>query len=389
MKIFSRTLALLFICCLLSLPAFAADGETLYTAEYCFSEADFSTEAETLSGIFITQVPSPEIASIRLDSRILRAGDILPAERLDSLRLTPACTESCNAVLLYQPIYGRVLGEKTELTIRIQSGKNETPKAIDLEFETYKNIPNDGKLTGTDPEGAALTFQLVEKPKRGTVRLNTDGSYVYTPDKNKVGEDSFTFTTTDEAGNVSNAATVRIRILKPSDSMSFADLGDGKQFEAVWLCENGLGSGRYIGSALCFCPDETVSRMEFLIMAMELCNFASEENLTPCAFADAQTLPVWQQGYLASAMRRGLVRGEASETGLVFRPKEAITAQEAAVMLQNILSLPVSAAVTDEAFPAWCAQSVQALTEAGISLPNGMLTRMDAAELLYQISKLA
>ena len=46
MKTIVRTLALGVLCALaLGTAALAADGETLYNAEYCFSEADFSADA--------------------------------------------------------------------------------------------------------------------------------------------------------------------------------------------------------------------------------------------------------------------------------------------------------------------------------------------------------
>lgn len=393
MKTIVRTLALGVLCALaLGTAALAADGETLYNAEYCFCEADFSADAYPgLSGIFVSAVPEAEVASVMLGQRTIRAGDVLPVDALERLRLVPACAESCNADFCYRPICETALGEPSKVTIRIQSGKNATPKANNAEFETYKNIANDGKLTGSDPEEAQLTFQLVEKPKRGTVKLNEDGTYVYTPDKNKVGEDSFTFTVTDDAGNVSKPATVSIRILKPTQSMTFADMeGRTDLYEAVWLCNEDLGSGRSIGGTLCFCPNETVSRAEFLVMAMKLRGVPVDPALTVSGFADADAAPAWVQPYLASAMRRGFIRGETGEAGAVFRPNDAITGREAAVMLQNMLELPISAAAFRPAQEAWYASSVQALSEAGITLsaPDRPLTRAAVAGLLYQVAQL-
>ena len=393
MKTITRIAALAAVCALALCPfASAADDETLYNADYCFSEADFTSDAfSEISGIFVTAVPEKAVAAIKLGNREIRAGDILPAEVLERLRLVPACGESCNAELSYQPICGTALGDPAAITIRIQSGKNETPKAIGGEFETYKNIANDGKLTGSDPEEAPLTFQLVEKPKRGTLTLNTDGSYVYTPDKNKVGEDSFTFTVTDDAGNVSKPATVKIKILKPSQSMTFADMeGNNDQYEAVWVCNEGLSSGRSIAGTLCFCPQETVSRAEFLVMAMKLEDIPVDAELTVSGFADAEDSPAWVQPYVASAMRRGIISGETGEAGAVFRPNDAITGREAAVILQNILKLPVSAAAFRPSEGAWSATAMQALSDAGISLssPEQPLTRIEAACLLYQAAQL-
>lgn len=89
------------------------------------------------------------------------------------------------------------------------SGTNTAPVCEDGTLETYKNIANTGTLSATDQEDQELTYQLVKEPKRGTVELHTDGSFTYTPDKNKVGKDSFVFTATDPAGNVSNEACVK------------------------------------------------------------------------------------------------------------------------------------------------------------------------------------
>ena len=74
-----------------------------------------------------------------------------------------------------------------------------------------------------------------------SVMIVKDGSVVYTPRENKVGKDSFVYTVTDEAGNVSREATVRIDILKPSDKEVYCDLsGDPALLAATWLRENGI-----------------------------------------------------------------------------------------------------------------------------------------------------
>lgn len=390
MRSIFRAALLAAFCCLLCVSVFATDGETLYDSEYCFGEADFLPDPNTpISGIFVTGVPDSAVAAVMLGNRALRAGDVLPQSVLGQLRMQPACAENCNAVLEYQPIRGTVLGAAEQLTIRIHSGKNDPPTANNAELETYKNIPNNGTLSASDPENGALTFRLVEQPKRGEVALNADGTFVYTPAKNKVGEDSFTFTVTDDAGNVSKPATVRIRILKPTDRMTFADVAETAQFEALWSCEAGLTSGRSIGGVLCYCPNETVSRAEFLVMAMSLCDVPIDEALTVSGFDDADLLPAWQQPYLAAAMRRGLVRGEVTESSLLFRPNDPITAQEAAVVLQAVLDLPTPVSVMQADVPAWAQGAVTALSEAGITLRTtaAPLTRMETAELLYQVSK--
>ena len=173
--------------------------------------------------------------------------------------------------------------------------------------------------------------------------------------------------------------------------MTFADMeGSNDQYEAVWVCNEGLSSGRSIAGTLCFCPQETVSRAEFLVMAMKLEDIPVDAELTVSSFADAEDAPAWVQPYLASAMRRGIISGEPGEAGAIFRPNDAITGREAAVILQNILKLPVSAAAFRPSEGAWSATAMQALSDAGISLsaPEQPLTRIEAACLLYQAAQL-
>ena len=182
------------------------------------------------------------------------------------------------------------------------------------------------------PGGHKPDLQLAEGPKRGKVELAGKRQLVYTPAKNKVGEDSFTFTVTDAAGNVSHPATVRITVKKPSECRAFADLtGSLDQFEAMWTAAAGLTGGRSIGGTLCYLPQETVSRAEFLVMAMELLDVPVDDTLQVSGFADADDAPAWLQPHLASAMRRGIVNGMVSERALVFRPNEPVTAGQAAV----------------------------------------------------------
>ena len=198
-------------------------------------------------------------------------------------------------------------------------------------------------------------------------------------------------TVTDAAGNVSHPATVRITVKKPSECRAFADLtGSLDQFEAMWTAAAGLTGGRSIGGTLCYLPQETVSRAEFLVMAMELLDVPVDDTLRVSGFADADDAPAWLQPYLASAMRRGIVSGMVSERGLVFRPNEPVTAGQAAVMLQNMLELPVSAAVSQMDAPYWAASSMQALQEAGIPLAaaDTSISRIEAARMLYRVSRL-
>ena len=93
--------------------------------------------------------------------------------------------------------------------------------------------------------------------------------------------------------------------------------------------------------------------------------------------------------YLAAALRSGMTAGlPSAETG-IFGANEAITGAEAAVMVQNALDLQ---GLSDaEVFaPDWAADAVRTLADYGIALDaERVLTRADAAQVIYQVSLLA
>jgi len=186
MRSIVRVTAFLLLFGLICMPVGAWEGETLYDREYCFSEENFE---EDVCGVLVRSVPDRAVGVFCLENRVICPGDVLPADRLSQLRMVPVCSENCEAVLCYRPIFDGTLGEEASLVVKIRSGKNEAPKVESMELETYKNIANNGKLLGVDPEGAALEFALAEEPKYGKVELKKDGSFLYIPGKNKEGED--------------------------------------------------------------------------------------------------------------------------------------------------------------------------------------------------------
>ena len=355
--------------------------------------AEVFSENEAFEGVYVASVPSQLDAEVSLGARTLRAGDVLDRSMLSQLLVLPAENRDASCELVYCPIEGGEVQPSRALELSILTGKNEAPVCRDVKFETYKNIANTGVLSASDPEGDTLTYQLVKEPKRGTVDIAPDGSFTYTPAQNKVGKDVFTYTATDSAGNVSNVANVTVKIVKPTDKAMYQDLsGDSLAYTAMWLKDRGVYTGKRIAGNLCFEPEGTLTRGEFLVMAMKLLGAEPESARLTSGFADESKTPAWMRPYIVSAFKSGMVSGVTSPDGMVFRPSSNLTRAEAAVMLQNILDLPQSqeAAVFSEdcAVPVWAQASVSALESAGISIPVTTsaenLTRREAAELLYE-----
>lgn len=391
-------LLLLAAICLLTFPVSALELTLASDSAYCFSTEDFTALPDD-EGIFITSVPDRNIAIIRYGDRMVCAGDALPLDALDQLTLEARSVLGQNAAISYYTVSGGRVATAKELRLSILPQKNEPPIADAGRFETYKNIPNSGKLSASDPEGGVLTFQLVKEPKRGTVEIEADGAFTYTPMENKVGKDSFTYTVTDEAGNVSDPAKISVEIKKPEDKATYADMaGDPDEYAAMWLKEEGLFTGSYVGGHLCFDPDAPVSRGDFLVMVMNLVDAEANTAIETSGFADEAETGAWLRPYITTALTNGMISGTAEDDGVFFRPHAALTKAEAMVMLQNILELPAddTAAVfsgdEQNTVPVWAEDAVSALAKAGITLSapadTEQMSRRDMAQLLMQVDAL-
>jgi len=395
MKKFRLACLVLALACLIPLGVGAAEVDCDTT--YCFSKTDFDSD-ETLAGICITGLPDTRAGTVMLGTRVIRSGDILTAEQLTQLTFCPLRTETdVDATVTYLPIFSNRVEPSTTMTISIRGKEDKAPVAEDSAIETYKNLPNQGKLKASDPEGQHLIFTLSRKPRRGEVTLNEDGTFTYTPKKNKVGVDSFTYTATDPAGNVSREATVTIQILKPTDSKQYTDtVGSEYRFAAEWMKNTGLFVGEKVGGKECFYPEKTVTRGEFLTMVVDALDIPLEDTAYSAVPADT---PQWLKPYLAAAIRSGLTAGLPEQADGCFHAEQPITGAEAAVMLQNALDLTISKQTVEtaameqddsQAVPAWAQVSLTALCDHGISMDaQAPLTRGQTAQVLYTVSQLA
>lgn len=381
-----------FVCaalCLMGLVSGALAAEVDCDATYCFTPQDFSGEEE-VSGICITQLPDSQTGTVLLGSRVLREGDILTSEQLIQMTFSPLRTEEdVVATVTYLPIYKNRVERSTTMNISIRGKEDKAPVAEDLAIETYKNLPNEGKLKVSDPEGQPMTFTLVRAPKRGEVTIGEDGTFTYTPKKNKVGVDSFVYTAADSAGNVSREATVTVQIFKPTDSRQYADtVGMDCRFEAEWLKNSGLFTGESISGENCFFPEKNVSRGDFLAMTVKTLKIPQDKE----SCADLENIPEWLKPYVGAAIRSGLLEGlPEMETGSLDM-NAPITGGEAAVILQNALDLNLEEVLAEpqQELPVWAADSVAVMNSHGLALSCDIpLTRAQAAEVLYQVNILS
>jgi VCBS repeat-containing protein len=135
-----------------------------------------------------------------------------------SFAYTPGTDYVGSDSFTYQASDGTLTSNTATVTITITSA-NAPPVATNDMYNTSANtplsVPAPGVLDNdTDPEGSPLTAQLATGPSYGTLTLNTDGSFIYTPSVGYGGSDSFTYQA-DDGIAVSNIATVTINVGAP------------------------------------------------------------------------------------------------------------------------------------------------------------------------------
>lgn len=89
--------------------------------------------------------------------------------------------------------------------------ENRAPVATAASLTTQADTQLTGNLMGTDADGNRLTYAVATQPTQGTLMVNANGSFVYTPTADTTGSDQFTFTVSD-GKLVAAPATVNIAI---------------------------------------------------------------------------------------------------------------------------------------------------------------------------------
>ena len=257
--------------------------------------------------------------------------------------------------------------------------EGNAPIAENLELKTYKNVSVGGLLSAFDAEGDVLKFEITTHPIKGEIELADNGSFIYTPAENKKGRDYFGYKAIDSEGNLSQEATVIIRIEKQKSDICYSDMkGRAEEFAAVELAEKGIFVGEKIGSDYCFFPEKDVSKAEFLAMSM----LVSEKPMMNAVMNYAvreDKLPEWFEAYVCSTA----IAGESINVNWF----EAVEKYEAAAMLNNQLNITeVSYISYEDSIENDIAQACANLSACGIINKQSELfenlSRADAAQIL-------
>jgi VCBS repeat-containing protein len=152
-------------------------------------------------------------------------------------------------------------------TFAVSAAPNTAPHANDDSYSTNEDVAlvvaANGVL-GNDTDAENNTLHAVRPtgsagPSHGSLTLNDDGSFTYTPAANYNGPDSFTYKVFDGTVNSTNFATVNITVNAVNDAPSFTKGADqtvledaGAQTVATWATAISAGPSDESGQTLNF-----------------------------------------------------------------------------------------------------------------------------------------
>ncbi len=382
-----------------------AKGEPLIKSakpgeEISFSAADFQTALgiQGLVSITVTRLPSSETGVLRLSNMRVSAGQTIKAENIAYLRFTPAdpLTKEASFYFTCDGFAG-----DAELCARLVfcTEENQAPTSGDATASvvTHAGISLYGNMEGKDADGDRISFHISAYPKNGTLRVTDkeNGAFVYTPYSGFTGKDSFTYLVRDEKGAYSKSQSVSVTVKKCDSSLVLSDMSGSSAHNAAHvMCQNGVMEPEMWNGVASFLPDRMVTREEFVLCLLR----AKGDAILPytaTSFEDDAEVGEDLRGAVATAFVKGYVNGSLTESGLYFRPTDAVTAYEAAVMICRAydIALPdsVEAGAGFDEVPVWAAPAVSQLEKMGIPVLSGggnrALSRADVAAMLYAFSE--
>ncbi len=378
-----------------------AQDLTLIKTGVAGSDISFTTEdfrdglgLENLSKITIVSLPPREMGILKLGSLEVKPGDTISKNNISSLRFVP--TANCTLETNFEFCLGsNRYGTKYEFDIFALDRINSAPiitQPNEMNTGVYSGIQTFGSINAADPNDDSFEFEIVSYPSHGEL-LFTDSSlgyYIYTPNEDYSGKDSFSVRAVDRYGAASNTVKVSMNVDTPSSTEIFSDLRGHWANAAVISCRRAgiIESGEY------FYPDAPMGRAEFLDFMMNAAGYSGFSTQNTC-FADDESIPDEYKGSIALAETLGIISGIEIDGEMCFCPNNQITRAEAAVIVAKLGNISTSDSVsasTDDSIPTWARASMEGLRSVGvlrgkatgneISLaPYDVITRAAAAQI--------
>ncbi|MBQ8140235.1 MAG: S-layer homology domain-containing protein [Clostridia bacterium] len=372
-----------------------------------FDADDFarSLNLSEVTSVTVTEVPPTADGELLVGSTVVNAGQTISGSNIALISYNAKSDTStmsyfrfkagdsaydirCNLYMLDKVNHAPTLSTATETSLNVS---------------THKNITLYGTLPAHDPDGDEIMIEIVSYPSSGILVMTdkASGSYTYTPSDDYTGKDSFTYVARDKYGNYSASKTVNLTVNKLSTSVVYNDMTSSPFYNAaLTMTEEGIMSGTQVGGNTYFYPEKTVSRSEFLVMAMNTLGITEVSDSATTVFSDDGDIPGYTKGYIATAYELGFIKGTYVDSELCFLPNDPITRAEAAVIVCNMVDIAAPTVTptfndSDE-IPAFAESAVCSLNYMGILSSsdgnisaNAELTRGEAAHILSLVMQIA
>ena len=366
-----------------------------------FTDSDFKCALciADFDNVTITKLPSSVDGTLLLAGRRVSEGQSIKRRSVAALSFIPASREVKNASFSFK-IDGQAGNYELICQMKFIDKINQAPSIDDavktsLSLVTQSEISVFGELCASDPEGDQLVYIIVSYPKNGSLTFTdqSEGRYRYTPVKDFTGYDRFTYVARDIYGNYSEPEEVEIKVIKRTADISYRDMENRSEYNAaVAMSAMGVMNGKIIGDDCYFMPEDTLTKAEFVAMALKAYGIKPDGKLKESFFDDGSSIPSSLVGYVIAAEKRGIIDGTIEDGKLNLKPNESISVYEAATVMARLIGKSEAdgqqnAELSD--VPVWAKPSVYSMIESGI-LDEGLdytanLTKGSAAELLYRM----
>lgn len=376
----------------------------------CFSDADFKQAmgVPDFESITVELLPPAEDGVLLFAGRKVTPEQTIKRKNISSLCFIPTSENITESKFSFTS-EGKMGGATMVCVMKFIEKINEAPhiekdEGTSLCVWTQEGITVYGKMSAADPEEDALEYIVVRYPQHGVLRVSnrTSGDYRYTPGTTYTGKDRFTYVARDCYGNYSLPCEVQITVDSRRSGVCYADMKDDAGYNAaVVMNAVGVMSGTQIGDDFYFYPDRTVTRAEFVGMALKAAGVRPDTSAKETFFDDNDKIPKSLVGYVATAQRRAIVNGTFTGKALNFRPNDPVTRCEAAAILAKLIgencvqsATPVFA--DNSSIPVWARSATVCCVGLGILDKKGdnfaakdSLTRREVAMALMRLMNLS
>ena len=369
-----------------------------------FTDKDFKCAFATadFDSIKIVTLPKSTEGTLLLAGRRVVEGQTIKRKNIGSLVFVPLSSEVSEASFTFI-LNDRAGNNETKCRLRFIDKVNYAPEfddsgSTDVFHTTQENISYYGEILVYEPEGDELKYMVVEYPENGSFEFLDGGKYRYTPYNDFTGYDSVVVVARDEYGNYTGTKTLMLKTIERMSDIVFVDMTEREEYNAaVAMSALGIMEGGKVGDDNYFSPEESVTKAEFVVMAMKAAGIKADSTLKNTFFDDNDKIPVSLVPYIATAQRIGIIDGEYTKEGLVFNPNDKINLYQVAEVLgriraDNTNTEEVEEYTYNETVPIYARASVSALCTLGIfrmsaEEVNGLEvpTRAEIAQYLYRM----